>query len=284
MKKILITGKNSYIGISVKNWLLQTPDKYEVDTIDLRNPEWINEDFSKYDVVLHTAGIAHVSRKRKLKELYFKVNTELTLNVAKKAKIEGVYQFIFMSSIIVYGSKNEVITNLTQPKPDNFYGESKLLAESGLKEIISENFKVVIIRSPMIYGFKSKGNYTKLSTFAKKTIFFPLYSNKRSMLHIDNLCELIKLIIDNNALGLFYPQNKEYINTTNLVNEISMLYDHKISFTKLFNPAIRFFIFIDLIRKLFGDLTYVKDMSNYENYHYQIRDFKESVRLTENGK
>lgn len=283
MKKILITGKNSYIGTSVKNWLLKTPDQYEVDTVDLRNPDWVSEDFSKYNVILHVAGIAHVSKNKKNKDLYFKVNTELTLRVAKKAELEGVSHFIFMSSIIIYGSKNDVISKNTKPNPDDFYGKSKLLAENGLKELQSKNFKVAIIRPPMIYGKESKGNYRRLAKLVRFIPVFPDYQNQRSMLHIDNLCEFLKFIIEDNAFGTFYPQNEEYVSTSNLVKEISIYNKRKILFLKFFNPAITYLLCIDLVRKLFGNMIYEKDISIYEKYNYQIRNFKESVRLTENG-
>ena len=156
MKKILITGKNSYIGTSVEKWLLENPNEYAIETIDLRDGSWIHHDFSTYDVVYHVAGIAHVSSDPKLKEHYYKVNRDLTIEVATKAKNEDVSQFIFMSSIIVYGNVKGLINHSTLPNPVDFYGDSKLQAEKGLKEIENEKFKVVILRPPMIYGKNSK--------------------------------------------------------------------------------------------------------------------------------
>ena len=108
MKRILITGENSYIGTNVEKWLLKDGGKYHIDTINMRDPNWINFDFSKYDVVFHVAGIAHVSSKKKLAPLYFKVNRDLAIDAAIKAKREGVKQFIFMSSMIIYGKDNRV--------------------------------------------------------------------------------------------------------------------------------------------------------------------------------
>ena len=103
MKNILITGKNSYIGTSLESWLMREPDKYKVDTVDMKDGSWKEMDFSQYDVVFHVAGIAHVSSDPKMEDLYYKVNRDLTIETAEKAKAEGVKQFIFMSSIIVYG-------------------------------------------------------------------------------------------------------------------------------------------------------------------------------------
>ena len=113
MKKVLITGKDSYIGISLEQWLMKEPDNYQVDTVDMKDESWKEKDFSEYDTVFHVAGIAHVSSDPKMEELYYKVNRDLTIETAKKAKAEGVKQFIFMSSIIVYGdsSSNKRIIN-----------------------------------------------------------------------------------------------------------------------------------------------------------------------------
>src|SRR5699024_12834880 len=208
------TGKNSYIGGMFKKWVEQWADEYRVDEISVRGDEWKETDFSLYDSVFHVAGIAHVSSDPKLEEKYCQVNRDLTIEVAKKAKEDGVKQFIFMSSIIVYGTKNEFIDENTQPDPDNFYGESKLQAEQGILPLQDEQFDAAINRPPMIYGKGSKGNYPLLSKLARITPIFPDYDNQRSMLHIDNLTEFIRLIIDNDDAGVFFPQNEEYVQTS----------------------------------------------------------------------
>lgn len=224
MKKILITGKNSYIGNSLTDWLEQYPDHYEIDSLDMRDESWKEADFSEYDVVFHVAGIAHVSRDPKMEELYYKVNRDLTIEAAKKAKDEGVKQFIFMSSIIVYGDSSkdlQIIDRDTVPNPSNFYGNSKLQAEQGITPLADDHFKVVILRPPMIYGKDSKGNYPKLAKAARKLPFFPDIDNQRSMLHIDNLCEFLRVMIDHEEKGLFFPQNKEYVKTSEMVRNIA---------------------------------------------------------------
>lgn len=283
MKRVLITGKNSYIGISFEKWLMREPDKYEVDLFSLRDRSWKKKDFSQYDVVFHVAGIAHVSSDPKMEELYYKVNRELTIETAKKAKAEGVKQFIFMSSIIVYGnsSSNEKIIDLNKvPTPSNFYGNSKLQAEEGIRGLESDKFKIVILRPPLIYGKGSKGNYPKLSKAAQKLPIFPDIDNERSMLHIDNLCEFIKVIIDNEESGLFFPQNKEYVKTSEMVKTIAEVHGKKIRLTKVFNPILKFMFGIGVVNKVFGNFVYEKSMSDYK-LNYQIRTFKESIELTE---
>lgn len=286
MKKILITGANSYIGQSFENWLKQWENEYKVDTIDMIDGSWRKKDFSKYDVVFHVAGIAHVSTDPNMEGLYYKVNRDLTIETAQKAKLEGVKQFIFMSSIIVYGdsshiNKKRVINKDTLPTPSNFYGKSKLQAEEGILPLQDENFNVAVIRPPMIFGKNSKGNYPKLAKMAKKLPIFPNVSNERSMLHIDNLCEFIRLMIVNEERGIFFPQNKEYVGTSELVKLIAEAHGKKIVLTEIFNGALKIMgKKIGIVNKVFGNLVYDKSISEYK-VNYRIRDLKEAVRATE---
>jgi len=288
MKRILITGANSYIGTSFEKWVAQWPEDYQVETVGTRNGEWKELDFSPYDVVFHVAGIAHQDAKADQEELYYKVNRDLTIEVAKKAKSEGVKQFIFMSSMIVYGASSKigetkVITRDTVPEPINFYGNSKLQAEQGIRPLQSEGFNVVVIRPPMIYGKDSKGNYPLLAKFAKITPVFPNIENKRSMLHIDNLCEFIKIMIDQNDAGTYFPQNREYVKTSELVKSIAEIHGKKIWITKLFNPIIRLMVEVGVVNKVFGNLVYEKNMSKYDKANYRIRTLRESIESTELG-
>lgn len=286
MKKILITGENSYIGISLETWLKQWNEEYNIDTIDMKDDCWRKKNFSSYDVVFHVAGIAHVSTDPKMEQLYYKVNRDLVIETAEKAKAEGVKQFIFMSSIIVYGDSSEfnkkrIIDLNTTPQPSNFYGNSKLQAEEGIKPLENDQFKIVILRPPMIYGKGSKGNYPKLSKMARKLPIFPNVNNERSMLHIDNLCEFIKLMIDNEESGTFYPQNAEFVNTSELVKFIAETHGKNIKLTKVFNPALKVMgSFTGLVNKAFGNLVYEKSMSEYKQ-NYRVRNLKESVYRTE---
>jgi len=285
MKKILITGANSYIGSSLEKWLGKHPEQYFVDTVSTKNDAWKQKNFSEFDVLFHVAGIAHVSSNPKMEYLYYKVNRDLAIAVAKKAKLDGIKQFIFMSSIIVYGenhSNKGVIGKNTVPIPSNFYGNSKLQAEEGIRMLENNDFKVVIIRAPMIYGKGSKGNYQTLSKAAQKFPVFPDIENMRSMLHIDNLCEFIKLMIDNEESGLCFPQNKEYVKTSEMVRLIAEFHGNRIRLTKMFNPIINIVRRkLRFVNKVFGNLIYEQSMSVYNKGNYQIRNFRESLELTE---
>lgn len=286
MKKILITGANSYIGQSFENWLKQWRNEYKISTVDMIDGSWRKKDFSKYDVVFHVAGIAHVSTDPNMEGLYYKVNTDLTIETAQKAKLEGVKQFIFMSSIIVYGdsshiNKKRVINKDTLPTPSNFYGKSKLQAEEGILPLQNENFNVAVIRPPMIFGKNSKGNYPKLAKMAQKLPIFPNVINERSMLHIDNLCEFIRLMIVNEERGIFFPQNKEYVGTSELVKLIAEAHGKKIVLTEIFNGALKIMgKKVGIVNKVFGNLVYDKSISEYKA-NYRVRDLKEAVKATE---
>ncbi|MCU9612332.1 NAD-dependent epimerase/dehydratase family protein [Caldibacillus lycopersici] len=283
-KRILITGKHSYIGSSFMKWITRWQDQYEIKVISVRGKEWENINFADFHSILHLAGIAHVTTDPKMEDYYYRINRDLTLDIAKKAKASGIKQFIFLSSIIVYGessNKLHTINEETIPTPTNCYGKSKLQAEEGLMQLKSNHFKVAIIRSPMIYGRGSKGNYPRLAELAKRLPFFPYIENQRSMLHIDNLCELLRLIIDNVDEGLFFPQNSEYVNTSKMVMEIAKVHGKKIWLIKGFNPLIHLLSKrVRLLKKLFGNFVYESRISVYKkNYH--VRSFEESIRFTE---
>lgn len=289
MKSILITGANSYIGTSFENYLKQFSDEYSVDTISIRDGSWKTTDFSKYDVVFHVAGIAHSDRGKISKEkaeLYYQVNRDSTIETAKKAKTDGVKQFIFMSSAIVYGDsasigKKKLITNDTPVSPSNSYGDSKVQAENGINPLQSKNFSVVILRPPMIFGKGCKGNYKILRKLAMKIKFFPYINNERSMLYVDNLCEFVRLMIDNEESGIFFPQNKEYTNTSDMVKMIAAVHGRRIFLVKGFGWALRFLgLFTKLVNKAFGNLTFDQTMSEYKQ-NYCKYTLLESIQKSE---
>lgn len=289
MKKILITGANSYIGVSVERYLAQWPEKYQVDTVDMIDGTWREWDFSQYDCVYHVAGIAHSDNgpiSPEKEKLYRAVNTDLTVETAKKAKADGVKQFIFMSSAIVYGEsapygKAKVITKQTPASPANCYGDSKLQAENGIRPLEDDSFKVVILRPPMIYGKNSKGNYPTLSKLAQKMPIFPKVKNCRSMLYIENLCEFVRLMVENEESGTFWPQNGEYSNTSTLVAMIAKAHGKKILLTPIFNWALPVMGCVTgLVNKAFGSLSYDQEMSEYKE-DYRIVSLEESIERTE---
>lgn len=289
MKKILITGANSYIGTSFEKYLSQWPDQYQIDTVDMIDGSWREKSFAGYDAVFHVAGIAHsdtgnVSEERKA--FYYKINTDLTIETAQKAKADGVGQFIFMSSAIVYGDsapigKEKIITADTPTNPANFYGDSKVQAEKGILPLNDETFKVVVLRPPMIYGPNSKGNYPVLAKLAQKLPLFPAVQNQRSMLFIENLAEFIRLMIENDESGTFHPQNSEYSNTTDLVKMIAAAHGKKILLIKGFGWALKLMSHCTgLVNKAFGSLSYDPSISAYKK-DYCVCSLEDSIKKTE---
>lgn len=274
MKSILITGADSYIGTSFEKWVRKYPNKYKVDSIDMKNDNWRDKDFSAYDVIFHVAGIAHIKETKKNKDLYYKVNKDLAYETAKKAKLDGVKQFIFLSSMSVYGIENGVINKDTPLKPKSAYGKSKMQAEELIGNLKDNFFKIAVLRPPMIYGKGCKGNYPRLVKLALKTPVFPKLDNKRSMIYIDNLSQFIKHLIDDSSEGVFFPQNKEYVNTSEMVSLIAQAYGKKIMLTKLMKPLL--LINLSIFNKVFKDLVYDMNMSKYKK-NYSVNDFKETI-------
>ncbi len=294
MKKILITGANSYIGTSFEKYAYEHySDQLATDTVDMIDGSWRKKDFSEYDVVFHVAGIAHADIGNvtdEIKAKYYAINTELAIETAQKAKEDGVKQFVFMSSAIIYGDsapygKTKRITKDTEPAPANFYGDSKWQADKGVRELADANFIVTVLRPPMIYGKGSKGNYPTLSKMARKLPIFPDIQNERSMLFIENLCEFLCLVMIRNEGGIFWPQNGEYSRTSEIVKMIAEASEHKLFVNKIFNPAVKLATIIpgktrNLINKAFGNLSYDMSMSKYD-FEYQLVDLKSSIRKTE---
>ena len=290
MTKVLITGAGSYVGESVRKYILNSSKDFQIDAVDTMGTStgsgqakyWKNVDLSQYDVVFHVAGIAHVNADPKMEPLYYKVNRDLTIKVAKYAKEAGVKQFIFMSSQIVFHEsqslKGEVLTAETKENPNGFYGDSKLQAELGIKPLEDANFKVCILRPCMIYGPNAKGNFLRLAKLATKVPVFPEWHNKRSMLYIDNLAEFVKQTIERQLSGTFYPQNREQADTVEIIRFFAKEADHKVWITRLFNPCVWLGSFVlQPINKMFATYYYDPEMSKYD-FDYQLVSLEESLK------
>jgi UDP-glucose 4-epimerase len=297
MKKILITGAHSYVGTSFENWMQQY-ENYQIDTLDMLDENWKETSFSGYDVVFHVAGLAHAditSVSKEIQDKYYLVNCDLAIETAQKAKNDGVKQFIFMSSMSIYGDsarvgKIKAISQNTQAVPSNFYGDSKLKAEKGMLKLRDDAFKVVIIRPPMVYGYGSKGNFPTLEKLAATMPIFPTVKNQRSMIFVNNLCEFVHLSIERECDGIYYPQNEEYVCTVDMVRQIAMESHKKIWFTGLFNWGIYLLSTIPgkigkYTNKAFGSLIYEFELSSkdIDISEYQTVGFAESIRLAKTG-
>ena len=294
-KRVLVTGTGGYLGTSFEQYIGKIngnmpQNLWHVTFVSMRNENWKEMDFSEYDVILHTAAIVHRREEPEMEQLYHDVNCKLTKELAEKAKKDmeeanaktgesRSMQFVFLSTMSVYGKVLGHITMDTKPAPTNFYGKSKLAAEEALQELVSENFIVSIVRPPMIYGKECTGNYRLLEKLAIKIPFFPKTSNERSMLYVDNLSEFLRLVMEKEAGGVFCPQNAEYVNTSEMVAVIRKSYGKKGITVPGFGWLLNIFAGkISLFAKVFGTLTYEKKMSVYEAVgNYQIVNFEESI-------
>lgn len=289
MKRILITGAGSYVGMSLEKWLSRWPERYAVDTVDMIGDGWKETSFRGYDAVFHVAGIVHREDSKNdpaQAQLYDRVNTRLAVDTARKAREEGVRQFIFMSSASVYGltapmGKTIMITKDTPLKPVDNYGISKAKAEEGLLELAGDNFRLAILRPPMIYGKGCRGNYVSMAKLAKKLPVFPWVENQRSMLYIDNLSEFVRQILEDEAQGIFCPQNDEYINTCDMVNLIAHANGKGILMIRGFGWALKLLRPVTgMVDKAFGSLCYDRELSAY-GQGYCVKTLEESILETE---
>ncbi|MBR3610310.1 MAG: NAD-dependent epimerase/dehydratase family protein [Oscillospiraceae bacterium] len=277
MKKIMITGANSYIGTSFERYIKEYfPNDYSIDITDVTEKSWREKSFIGYDSILHVAGIAHQKETKDNVKLYYEINRDLAVEIAKKAKMDGVKQFVFISSMSVYGMNAGVITKETIPEPKSNYGKSKLQAEKEIKKLENTEFKVCILRPPMVYGKGCKGNFNKIKEMVKKLPFFPYIKNERSMIYVDNLSSFIKMCIDKNVWGLYFPQNRFYISTMDIAKNIALAMNKKIYFDYLTGLAVWLLrLFSPLIKKAFGSLIY-KDISDFD-FSYIIVENEQSL-------
>ena len=287
-RRVLITGAHSYIGESFAQYVAKHYPKITCDTISLRDSGWEEKKLGVYDAVFHVAGIAHADvgkTSAEEQEAYYKVNTDLAIRTAKKAKKDGVKQFVYMSSMIIYGGQ-EYIKEDTLPKPESFYGNSKWLGDKGVREEASEGFKVAVIRAPMIYGRGSRGNYRTLAKLAKKVPVFPRVKNRRSMLYIENLCEFVAQLVLSGEGGVYFPQNREYSNTSALVKGIRRISGKNIHLSRIMAPAVAIGNAVPgkisgLTKKAFGYSYYDQSLSVYDGLDYALVSLKQSIVRTE---
>ena len=281
MKRILIAGEGSYIGGALCAHLSRFSQRFEVTVLDVRQPAWRETDFSAFDAVVQVAGIVHQRQTEESAALYQAVNCDLALDVAGKAKREGAGQFVYLSSMSVYGMVCGRIHADTMPRPNTCYGQSKLEAEKGLTAMADERFHVAVLRPPMVYGPGCKGNYPRLSSLVRSIRLMPSVQNERSMLYIDHLCSFLRCLLQSGEGGLFFPQNREFVSTDALLRAIAKGQGHGILLVKGFDALLRRMApKQETIGKLFGTLTYDLSMSGAFPEAEQL-PFEQTILLSE---
>ena len=219
--KLILTGSSGFVG---KQFMSAMNDQYQIKPVSLITTKIDDIDFNKIDTIVHLAGMAHQMQEIDEK-IYFEVNRDLTIALARKAKKNGVKHFIFISTVKVYGDNN-TMTSLNENSscsPSDPYGQSKFEAEEGLKQLETGTFKVAIIRPPLVYGKYVKGNLQRIMGLVEKLPVLPFdgINNARSMVYVGNLIKLIEVIMIKTASGVFIAGDREPHSTTKLVSLIN---------------------------------------------------------------
>ena len=277
MKKILVTGSGSYLGQSFVRYMCQWSEEYQVDAVSTSNGDWQRKDFSGYDAVYCTAGLAHIRETAENRSLYKQINCDLACMLAEKSRNSGVRQFIYLSSMSVYGLLSGVITPDTRPKPTTAYGRSKLLAEERLIALSDDTFTVTVLRPPMVYGKDCKGNFQAVLKLVRKISVFPLCQNSRSMIYVDHLSAFVKRMIDDGRGGVFFPQNREYVTTSRMAELIAQGLGKSLHLSRMVGVGVRLLQpVVPIVRKAFGDLYY-KNTETLD-FSYCTLTFEETIR------
>ena len=286
MKRIVITGRNSYIGTHIEDWISNHRTEWAVSMLNVRDDSWRNYDFTNTDVVIHLAGIVHQPQLQN-REVYEEINVELTYNIANRAKMQGVKQFVFFSSMAVYGIEKLLVPNIitedTPMNPQSLYGQTKLTAENRILKLNDQFFTVTIVRPPNVYGKGCKGKYIDgFTSIVKRFPILPYaYNNcRQSLIYIDNLCELVTRIIDLRKEGIFMPQDDSAVSAVELMNGIAMGIGKKIYFSKLLGFAVRILSFLPIVKKAYGGVEYSRTLSTINGINYVVVPFDKAIKCT----
>lgn len=286
--KVLVTGQKSYAGTQFAKRVLEMHEGWTIDFVSVRDNAWKIADFSIYDTVYHVAGIVHKKETAENKGIYYKVNRDLTYELALKAKNEGVKSFIFLSTMAVYGlvgeiGKDTIISKETKAAATSHYGKSKLEAEGFLETLQSKKFNVSILRIPMIYGPDCPGNYRSLSKLARKTPVFPKINNRRSMIYVDHLSDIVVNIMEEKLSGVLLVKNSEDVDTLELVNEIAKNNNKRIYFSNSLGYIVKLLgNNFSITKKVFGNIVYKNEDCTLLNLEEDIFSFKGSISHSEN--
>ena len=267
MKHIAITGASGFVGSRLCELKREV---YRIDRVSLRNQTLDKINLDRVDTVIHLAGIAH-RMEPPPDSLYYDVNHRLTLAFAEKAKSAGVQHFIFMSTTKVYSEHLENVSLATECEPNDAYGKSKLMAETALQQLNDDCFVVSIIRSPLIFGPGVKGNLRTLVDLCQNNRFVPLggIKNRRSMVNVDNLIQLIDLLVSKRLPGTYLVQDKEPVSTSELAAQIMQALNSSSKLVTIppFAQKMIYLIFPEKAKRLLGSFV-VDDTETRKKLQY----------------
>jgi len=252
--RILITGSDSFIGTNFRKF-----SKYKgIEEISVRDSTPEDIDYHNFDVVLHLAAIVHQDNKIP-EETYYRVNRDLCINVAKLAMQSGVKHFIFMSTIKVYGrymQDSGPLSEYSPCVPVESYEKSKFEAETELIKLENSEFKISIIRTPIVYGPGVKANMLSLIKMVEKFPLLPFggVNNNRHFTYVENLVGFIDRIIETGISGTFLVMDDEGISTTMLVKYLAEGLERKTRLFKLPEIVVRtgYYLFPKYFDSLYG--------------------------------
>lgn len=289
--KICIIGKNSYIGSHIDDWL--TKYGHEVFQLDVLTEDWKAFDYSGFDAVVHVAGIVH-RPDCKDAELYRRVNTEMPTAIAEKFKSSSSLSgkkatYVFLSTMAVFGTPKRlgknVITADTPMSPMGLYGQSKAAAEEQLLKLQDGHFDVVVVRPPNVYGKDCRGGYIPgfVKVVKKLPVIPAAYTDvKQSMLYIDNLCEFIRLAIEQKRHGVFMPQDEKAVSAVEITSAIARGLGKKPRTSRLLGLAVHLGSFLPLIQKAYGGVEYDMALSRIDGMDYVVVPFGDAMKRTIN--
>lgn len=288
MSNVAIIGKDSYIGSHIAK-LLKSKG-YNVTEVEAIDNKWADFDFTTVDTVVHVAAIVH-RKDITDPEIYNEVNVKLPLKVAKQAMASGVQQFVFMSSMAVYGKGHVLKDCSIEPgdalNPSTEYAKSKLLAETELQKLALDSMALSIVRPPSVYGCGCKGNlFDRYYKIAGMLPVIPECEPQclQGVVYIDNLSQAVYSIIRDRKAGCFHPQDNELLSTAQLLNEIRKHQSKNSKISRALGKIGSVFSFVSVYKKLFGAVYYSPKFSERESLSDTMLTTREGLRRMYNEK
>lgn len=283
--KVLVTGKSGKFATYFRKYVSENKNEWTFDFISVRDDEWEKKDISGYDAVIHCAGITTAPNDNY--EDFFRINVELTKNIFKKAVMQNVGHFIYLSSMAVYDGiawgfgKEGLITDDTQPKQKSNYGKSKFEAEKAICSIKAENIKVAIIRAPAIIGGDLEAyfsRYIKFSNIPLIPIPWIHTEAKRSFVYIDTLIEFMCALMAHEKEGLFFPQNFPLLSVSEIMREVCEASGNRKGTSRIIGKMIPHAV----QKRFFSQISYEEALSLEENKVSPVSS-KEAIRRVIKG-
>jgi UDP-glucose 4-epimerase len=284
-ERVLITGENGYIGTHAAYHLRR--GGYDCRTVSVR--DGILPNMAGWDVIIHAAGYnpritddMRPGRRKSVTQSYFDVNTTLTAKLAQQAKAQGVAHFIFLSSMDVYGAHAGPIHPLkTETFPLTPFANSKMVAEMSLRALEDARFNIAYLRLPVVYG-PGKPNdkwlntpffFGALARCIASSPVFPLTNARLSVLHVENLCVFLRMLIDAQGDGIFAPQDHFPVPIAALARDMAAALGKRCRFSRFTGFLARKSPFMAKFEPFCRDFIYDGRETDYFGGAYAVRQY-----------